>query len=218
MLGVCAAAVLGATAAGLCFGSLGTDTAGSVRIPAFYCGIVGFKSTYGRVSNRGVVPLSWTLDHVGPLCRTVADAELMLGVIAGYACPANWALTLRHRTQYANWTGRSKVRWGTLETGFRQLHIIVKLADGTWLVSDESTGASKDWKESEFLVVDLHWRKLDIENIIEGTPVEKPDLTRVEIGFTDMMGGMPSSPGSSSPASSRLDWIEVHAFATKRGK
>ena len=135
------------------------------------------------------------------------------------ACPANWALTLRHRTQYASLTGRSKVRWRTLETGFRQLHIIVKLADGTWLVSDESTGASKDWKESEFLIVDLHWRKLDIENVLEGLPVEKPDLTRVdEIGFTDMMRGMPSPPGSSSPASSRLDWIEVYAFANKRGK
>ena len=73
-----------ATAAGLCFGSLGTDTAGSLRIPASYCGIVGFKTTYGRVSKRGVVPLSWTLDHVGPLCRTVEDAALMLGVIAGY--------------------------------------------------------------------------------------------------------------------------------------
>jgi len=69
-----------ATAAALCFGSLGTDTAGSIRIPASYCGIVGFKPTYGRVSNRGVVPLSWTLDHVGPLCRTVEDAALMLSV------------------------------------------------------------------------------------------------------------------------------------------
>src|SRR6202795_4851237 len=73
-----------ATAAGLCFGSVGTDTAGSVRIPACYCGVVGFKPTYGRVSNRGVIPLSWTLDHVGPICRTVEDAALMLGVIAGY--------------------------------------------------------------------------------------------------------------------------------------
>jgi aspartyl-tRNA(Asn)/glutamyl-tRNA(Gln) amidotransferase subunit A len=73
-----------ATSAALCFGSLGTDTGGSIRIPACYCGIVGFKPTYGRVSNRGVVPLSWTLDHVGPLCRTVEDAALMLGVIAGY--------------------------------------------------------------------------------------------------------------------------------------
>lgn len=73
-----------ATATGLCFGALGTDTAGSARIPACYCGIVGFKPTYGRVSNRGVVPLSWTLDHVAPLSRTVEDAAIMLGVIAGY--------------------------------------------------------------------------------------------------------------------------------------
>ena len=73
-----------ATAAGLCFGSLGTDTAGSVRIPASYCGIVGFRPTYGRVSSRGTLPDSWTLDQVGPLCRSVEDAALMLGTIAGY--------------------------------------------------------------------------------------------------------------------------------------
>ena len=73
-----------AAAAGLCFGSLGTDTAGSVRIPASYCGVVGFKPTYGRVSLRGVIPLSWSLDHVGPICRTVADCALMLTAIAGY--------------------------------------------------------------------------------------------------------------------------------------
>ena len=73
-----------ATAAGLCFGSLGTDTAGSLRIPASYCGIVGLKPTYGRVSNRGVMPLSWNLDHVGPLCLTVEDAAIVLNVIAGY--------------------------------------------------------------------------------------------------------------------------------------
>jgi aspartyl-tRNA(Asn)/glutamyl-tRNA(Gln) amidotransferase subunit A len=73
-----------ATASELCFGSLGTDTAGSIRIPASYCGIVGFKPSYGRVSNRGVVPLSWTLDHVGPLCRSVEDTAIMLSVIAGY--------------------------------------------------------------------------------------------------------------------------------------
>jgi len=73
-----------ATAAGLCLGSLGTDTAGSIRGPASFCGIVGLKPTYGRVSNRGVVPDSWTLDHVGPICRNVEDTALILGVIAGY--------------------------------------------------------------------------------------------------------------------------------------
>lgn len=73
-----------AVAADLCFGALGTDTAGSIRIPACCCGVVGLKPTYGRVSNRGVIPLSWTHDHVGPLCKTVEDAALMLSAIAGY--------------------------------------------------------------------------------------------------------------------------------------
>jgi aspartyl-tRNA(Asn)/glutamyl-tRNA(Gln) amidotransferase subunit A len=73
-----------AIAADLCLGTLGTDTGGSIRIPASYCGIVGFKPTYGRVSNRGVIPMAWTLDHVGPMCKTVEDAALMLGAIAGY--------------------------------------------------------------------------------------------------------------------------------------
>jgi len=56
----------------------------SMPRPACYCGIVGFKPTYGRVSNRGVLPDSWTLDHIGPMCRNVEDAALKLGVIAGY--------------------------------------------------------------------------------------------------------------------------------------
>ena len=86
-------------------------------------------------------------------------------------------------------------------------------------MSEESTGASKDWLESEFLVVDLHWRRIDMEGIFEGPVVEKPDLSKVdEIGFTDLMRGMPSPPGGSSTAASRLDWIEVHAFSTTRGK
>jgi aspartyl-tRNA(Asn)/glutamyl-tRNA(Gln) amidotransferase subunit A len=73
-----------AVAADLCFASLGTDTAGSIRIPAGYCSIAGLKPTYGRVSIRGVIPLAWTLDHVGPMTKTVEDAALMLDVIAGY--------------------------------------------------------------------------------------------------------------------------------------
>jgi aspartyl-tRNA(Asn)/glutamyl-tRNA(Gln) amidotransferase subunit A len=73
-----------AVAADLCFGALGTDTQGSVRGPASQCGIVGLKTTYGRVSTRGIMTLSWTLDHVGPMCKSVEDAALMLNVIAGY--------------------------------------------------------------------------------------------------------------------------------------
>lgn len=73
-----------AVAAGLCYGALGSDTAGSIRQPAAYCGIVGLKPTYGLVSMRGVIPLSWSLDHVGPMARTVADAGLLLQAISGY--------------------------------------------------------------------------------------------------------------------------------------
>ena len=73
-----------ALAAGLCQGSLGTDTGGSIRIPASLCGVVGLKPTRGRVSLRGVVPLSWNLDHAGPMARCVRDVALLLQAIAGY--------------------------------------------------------------------------------------------------------------------------------------
>jgi len=73
-----------AVAARLCAGALGTDTGGSVRIPAAHCGIVGLKATYGLASIRGIIPLSVSLDHVGPMSRTVADSALMLQALAGY--------------------------------------------------------------------------------------------------------------------------------------
>jgi aspartyl-tRNA(Asn)/glutamyl-tRNA(Gln) amidotransferase subunit A len=73
-----------AVATGLAPGALGSDTGGSIRIPASLCGITGLKPTYGRVSRAGVLPLAWSMDHVGPMTRTVADSALMLGVLAGY--------------------------------------------------------------------------------------------------------------------------------------
>ena len=73
-----------AVAAGLCCVALGTDTGGSVRIPASYCGVVGLKPSYGVISTRGVIPLSSRLDHVGMLARTVADAAITLDVLGGF--------------------------------------------------------------------------------------------------------------------------------------
>jgi aspartyl-tRNA(Asn)/glutamyl-tRNA(Gln) amidotransferase subunit A len=73
-----------AVAAGLIYGAIGTDTAGSIREPAALCGVVGLKPTYGRVSARGVIPLSISLDHVGPIARTVADAAVIFQAIAGF--------------------------------------------------------------------------------------------------------------------------------------
>lgn len=71
-----------AVAAHLVLGAIGTDTGGSIRIPATACGVVGLKPTYGRVTRQGVLPLSWSLDHVGPLAATCADAAVLLAVMA----------------------------------------------------------------------------------------------------------------------------------------
>jgi aspartyl-tRNA(Asn)/glutamyl-tRNA(Gln) amidotransferase subunit A len=73
-----------AVAADLCYGALGTDTGGSIRTPASFCGAVGLKPTYGLVSIRGIIPLTLSLDHCGPITRSVEDAALMLNVLAGY--------------------------------------------------------------------------------------------------------------------------------------
>ena len=72
-----------AVAAGMCAAAVGTDTAGSIRLPASFCGIVGFKPSYGRISTRGVVPLAPSYDHVGPMTRSVEDARLMFEVMSG---------------------------------------------------------------------------------------------------------------------------------------
>jgi aspartyl-tRNA(Asn)/glutamyl-tRNA(Gln) amidotransferase subunit A len=73
-----------ALAAGFCYGALGSDTGGSIRTPSSHCGVVGIKPTYGRVSRYGVIPLSWSLDHAGPMARNVEDCAILLQAIAGY--------------------------------------------------------------------------------------------------------------------------------------
>ena len=73
-----------AVAARMVPAALGTQTVGSVLRPAAFCGVVGFKPTYGRTSRRGVVPLAWSLDHVGIFARTIADAAVVLSVLAGH--------------------------------------------------------------------------------------------------------------------------------------
>jgi amidase len=72
-----------AVAAGFCYGALGSDTGGSIRMPSSACGLSGIKPTWGRVSRQGVFPLAESFDHIGPMCRTTADAATLLQVIAG---------------------------------------------------------------------------------------------------------------------------------------
>ena len=113
-------------AAGLFPMALGTDTGGSVRNPASCCGIVGLKPTYGLVSRRGVFPLSFTLDHVGPMTRTVADNALMLDVLAGYD-PADPGSAATRRGHYGE--GLERDMRG-LRVGFvRHFHEIDQPAD-----------------------------------------------------------------------------------------
>jgi len=73
-----------AVAVNNCYAALGTDTGGSIRTPSAMCGVTGFKATYGRVSIRGIIPLTWSLDHCGPIARTAEDTALVLQSIAGY--------------------------------------------------------------------------------------------------------------------------------------
>jgi hypothetical protein len=123
----------------------------------------------------------------------------------------NWAITLRHKKAYVDLTGLAKVRWRSHQAGFRQLRLILKLANGRWLVSDEFDGPSSDWRIHEFNLADIHWRRLDIQRIVEGPWEMNPDLSNVEeVGWTDLM------TGGGSVACSRLDWIEVYGRAISR--
>src|SRR5215472_16516916 len=121
------------------------------------------------------------------------------------SCTGNWAVALRPRDSYVDLTGLGKIRWRTKQTGFRELHLILKLSDGAWLVSDFADGPTSDWHEREFSIADIRWRLLDIQTIVEGPWFDHPDLSKVdEIGWTDL------SVGGNTPASSRVDWIEVY--------
>ncbi len=95
--------------------------------------------------------------------------------------------------------------WRSKQSGTRCLHVVLKLADGTWLVGSQADCTSKDWRITEFNIADIEWYSLNIKSVIEGRPVPDPDLSKVdEIGFTDLM------TGGGSDACSRLDWIEVY--------
>lgn len=127
------------------------------------------------------------------------------------ACNGNWAVTLKNSNSYVDLSEYAKIIWRSKQSGFRCLHLILKLADGTWLVSDQCEGPSQDWRIHQFNISDIHWYSLNIETVVEGNPVENPDLSIIdEIGFTDLMRG------GRTDASSRLDWIEVYGRAVDK--
>lgn len=125
-------------------------------------------------------------------------------------CNGNWAVTLKNKNSNVDLSNYAKIVWRSKQSGFRNLRLILKLANGNWLVSDEYDGQSSDWRIHEFNISDIKWYRLDIQSIYEKKQVENPDLTNVEeIGFTDLM------PGGKSDACSRLDWIEVYGKPVK---
>lgn len=125
--------------------------------------------------------------------------------------PSNWALTLKDSGSYVDLSEFANIKWRSKQSGFRCLRILLKLADGTWLVSDQCDCRSVDWRIREFNISDIKWYTLDINTITEQKPIDNPDLSKVdEIGITDLMAG------GRSVACSRLDWIEVYGKAVKR--
>jgi hypothetical protein len=126
-------------------------------------------------------------------------------------CLGNWLVSLKHKEFNTDLTGFAKIRWRSKQAGLRELRIALKLADGTWLISDLADGPSKDWRVKEFNLQDINWHFLDIERVVAVGPASNPDLSNVEeIGFTDLM------PGGQSAACSRLDWIEVYGEKIRR--
>lgn len=122
-------------------------------------------------------------------------------------CEQNWAVTLKHKSGHVDLAHFGKIRWRAKQSGFHQLHILLKLADGTWLVSDVSDPPSTDWRISEFNISDIQWMGVDMALISATRPIENPELSKVEeIGWTDFMRG------GGSLASSRVDWIEVIGY------
>ena len=109
-------------------------------------------------------------------------------------------------------SGTATVRWRSRQSGFRALRAVMELAGGQWLVSEQSDGASEQWRVHEFAFSSSRWRQLDPATVTEGPWAHAPDLTRVRsVGFTDLM------PGGRSRACSRLDWIEVYGQRVPTG-
>lgn len=129
-------------------------------------------------------------------------------------CTGTCAAALRDKENYVDLTGLAKIRWLTKVSGFHQVHPIVKLADGTWLVGDRADGSTVDWHESEFSISEVRWLKLDIDKVLtKGNFIAKPDLSKVdEIGFTDLMPGSGHGPGGWSDVA----FVEVYGKPVKR--
>jgi hypothetical protein len=125
------------------------------------------------------------------------------------------AATLRDRTSFVDLSGPfAKIRWTVRTSGFHQIRPVLKLADGTWLVGDHTTGPTADFGTSDVSIADVRWLKLDIDRVVTvGNWVEHPNLAKVdEVGFADLMPGSGHGPGGYV----NVGRIEVYGDAVKR--
>ncbi len=199
----------------------------SMILPVTYCTAQYRPSLFMRedwkevpaatpVTQAHVVNKDLILGLYGPGCDSIkkshheAPADDPYYIWSGL-CPGNWVVTLKHKNSYVDLSSYGKILWRSKQSGLRCLHIVLKLADGTWIVGSQGDCISKDWRITEFNISDISWYSLDIKSVIESEPLINPDLSKVdEIGFTDLM------TGGASNACSRLDWIEVYGKPVKR--
>jgi len=129
-------------------------------------------------------------------------------------CESPCAVALRDKNNMVDLTGLGRIKWVTKMSGLHQVHPIVKLADGTWLVGDRGTGSVVDWHEDEFSLSDVRWLRLDVDKVLtKGNFVDRPDLSKVdEVGFADLMPGSGHGPGGWADVGK----IEVYGKPVKR--
>jgi hypothetical protein len=168
------------------------------------------------VTQAHVVNKDLVLGLYGPGCDSIKKSHHETPADDPYyiwsgTCLGNWAVTLKNTKSFVDLSSFGKIMWRSKQAGLRCLHLVLKLADGTWLVASQGDCLSKDWRITEFNIADMEWYSLNIKSVIEMKPISHPDLSKVdEIGFTDLM------TGGASDACSRLDWIEVYGKPVKR--
>ena len=141
------------------------------------------------------------------------DTYLSMG-----SCGAHCAFTLRDRNSYFDFTNPdSKIHWRTMQDGFYEFKVVLRLADGTWLISDHNQGGLPDWVEDTYTIKDYHWYRLDINTFTDGLEVLTPDFRKVdEIGCACSTEDGKSC-ADAPPGLLRLDWLEVYGALVRRG-
>jgi len=170
-------------------------------------------ATQESVANPNLELKLYGQSHEVELTGKANDENNPIHVWTGL-CTSPCAVALRDKTNMADLTGLARIKWNTKMSGFHEVRPIVKLADGTWLVGNHTSGTTTDWIVDEFNLSDVKWLKLDITRLVTtGNYVNNVDLSKVdEIGFVDLMPSSGHGPGGWSDVAQ----IEVYGKAVPR--